>query len=225
MGVLPTIGFNVETITTNKKKQLTIWDIGGDIRIRRLWKHYLGGAPGHGRVPVWVIDASDPEKFLESQIELWKILMKYEPPFILVYANKQDKIASFSTETIAAALKLYNLDIPWHVVPCCASCGQGLWEGIDYFESRPAGPFSFKSRPPINCCHLLLLGWRCKDSIFSLLPPELVLSLVSLISQRRDVPFCYCGPRKGNNSLNSPFLYENGPYHELNGPSNRQSTI
>eukprot|EP01084_Bolivina_argentea_P064558 117718_1 len=35
----PTIGFNVETIDT-KKCNYTCWDIGGQIRIRDVWKHY-----------------------------------------------------------------------------------------------------------------------------------------------------------------------------------------
>ena len=36
---LPTIGFNVETIEY-KNLQFNIWDVGGDPKLRPLWKHY-----------------------------------------------------------------------------------------------------------------------------------------------------------------------------------------
>jgi small GTP-binding protein len=35
---IPTIGFNVDTITY-KSLALTVWDIGGQERIRMLWRH------------------------------------------------------------------------------------------------------------------------------------------------------------------------------------------
>ena len=36
---IPTIGFNVETIQ-HKNLEMTIWDVGGQDKIRQLWKHY-----------------------------------------------------------------------------------------------------------------------------------------------------------------------------------------
>ena len=36
---LPTIGFNVETVEY-KNLQFNIWDVGGDPKLRPLWKHY-----------------------------------------------------------------------------------------------------------------------------------------------------------------------------------------
>lgn len=36
----PTLGFNVETITY-KDNEFTIWDMGGQENIRRLWRHYF----------------------------------------------------------------------------------------------------------------------------------------------------------------------------------------
>ena len=37
---IPTIGFNVETVTPVKGVTFTVWDIGGQEKIRSLWRHY-----------------------------------------------------------------------------------------------------------------------------------------------------------------------------------------
>ncbi|KAK0065981.1 E3 ubiquitin-protein ligase TRIM23, partial [Biomphalaria pfeifferi] len=39
ISTIPTIGFNVETVEY-KNFQFTIWDVGGQHKIRPLWKHY-----------------------------------------------------------------------------------------------------------------------------------------------------------------------------------------
>ena len=65
---IPTIGFNVETLEFNKTS-LTVWDIGGQPRIRLLWRHYF--ADVHGLI--FVIDASDPTRFDEAKEELFKL--------------------------------------------------------------------------------------------------------------------------------------------------------
>ena len=36
---VPTIGFNVETLEY-KKTKFTVWDVGGQDKIRLLWRHY-----------------------------------------------------------------------------------------------------------------------------------------------------------------------------------------
>lgn len=36
---IPTIGFNVETVEY-KNLKFTIWDVGGQPKLRPLWKHY-----------------------------------------------------------------------------------------------------------------------------------------------------------------------------------------
>lgn len=36
---VPTIGFNVETVEY-KKVKFTVWDVGGQDKIRLLWRHY-----------------------------------------------------------------------------------------------------------------------------------------------------------------------------------------
>ena len=43
---IPTIGFNVETIHVKKGLQFTVWDVGGQAAIRRLWRHYFRNTEG-----------------------------------------------------------------------------------------------------------------------------------------------------------------------------------
>lgn len=47
VNTLPTIGFNVETLTPMKGLTLTVWDMGGQERMRPLWKMYLRGTDGN----------------------------------------------------------------------------------------------------------------------------------------------------------------------------------
>lgn len=37
---IPTIGFNVEEVTPVKNVTFTVWDVGGQEKIRPLWRHY-----------------------------------------------------------------------------------------------------------------------------------------------------------------------------------------
>ena len=39
---IPTVGFNVETVTMGAVK-FNIWDVGGQDKIRPLWRHYYSG--------------------------------------------------------------------------------------------------------------------------------------------------------------------------------------
>merc|ERR1712226_1037887 len=39
---IPTIGFNVETVEY-KNLSFTVWDVGGQDKIRPLWRHYYQG--------------------------------------------------------------------------------------------------------------------------------------------------------------------------------------
>lgn len=39
---IPTVGFNVETVTY-KNTKFNVWDVGGQDKIRPLWRHYFSG--------------------------------------------------------------------------------------------------------------------------------------------------------------------------------------
>merc|ERR1711990_280585 len=54
---IPTVGFNVEEVTY-KNLRMTVWDIGGQDRIRKLWCHYYVGTQGL----IFVVDSSDRDR-------------------------------------------------------------------------------------------------------------------------------------------------------------------
>lgn len=46
---IPTIGFNVETVSPCKGLTLTVWDVGGQTKLRPLWRHYFQNNDGEWR--------------------------------------------------------------------------------------------------------------------------------------------------------------------------------
>jgi len=66
---IPTIGFNVEHVQY-RNLDMTIWDVGGQDKIRPLWKHYYESADAI----IYVVDSNDPDRIEEAAAELHKIL-------------------------------------------------------------------------------------------------------------------------------------------------------
>merc|ERR1712241_275628 len=58
---IPTIGFNVEAVEY-KNINFTVWDVGGQDKIRRLWRHYYQGTQG----VIFVVDSNDRERIDDS---------------------------------------------------------------------------------------------------------------------------------------------------------------
>ena len=53
---IPTVGFNVETVTY-KNVKFNVWDVGGQDKIRPLWRHYFSGMLDlHTTLGHWVWD-------------------------------------------------------------------------------------------------------------------------------------------------------------------------
>uniref|UniRef100_A0A915HMJ8 ADP-ribosylation factor n=1 Tax=Romanomermis culicivorax TaxID=13658 RepID=A0A915HMJ8_ROMCU len=64
-------GFNVETLKY-KDSFITLWDAGGDSRIRPLWRHYTQNTTAI----MFVLDCSDKARLIEARDELRKIVRK-----------------------------------------------------------------------------------------------------------------------------------------------------
>jgi ADP-ribosylation factor protein 6 len=81
------VGFNVETVTY-KNVKFNVWDVGGQDKIRPLWRHYYTGTQGL----VFVVDSCDKDRIVEAREELHKILgdREMKDALLLVFANKQD---------------------------------------------------------------------------------------------------------------------------------------
>eukprot|EP00761_Pharyngomonas_kirbyi_P007758 gb/GECH01007768.1/.p1 GENE.gb/GECH01007768.1/~~gb/GECH01007768.1/.p1 ORF type:complete len:186 (+),score=48.76 gb/GECH01007768.1/:1-558(+) len=131
---IPTIGFNVEELEY-KNVRLTLWDVGGQDRIRDLWRHYYKSSDAL----IWVVDSSDQQRMTESQEELFTALRTPEMQdlkALLVFANKQDLPGSLTPPEIADTLELTNASElkgkKWFVQGASATKGEGLVEGLDW---------------------------------------------------------------------------------------------
>ena len=87
------IGFNVETVEY-KNIQFTVWDVGGQDKIRPLWRHYFQNTQGI----IFVVDSNDRDRVVEAREELQRMLNEDElrDALLLVFANKQDLPVRFA---------------------------------------------------------------------------------------------------------------------------------
>ncbi|XP_020393006.1 ADP-ribosylation factor 4 [Rhincodon typus] len=131
---IPTIGFNVETVEY-KNVSFTVWDVGGQDKIRPLWRHYFQNTQGL----IFVVDSNDRERIQEASEELNKMILEDElkDAVILVFANKQDLPNAFTISEITDKLGLQSFhNRIWHVQATCATQGTGLYEGLDWLSAE-----------------------------------------------------------------------------------------
>ncbi|KAL9642885.1 hypothetical protein ABK040_010581 [Willaertia magna] len=131
---IPTIGFNVETVQY-KKISFTMWDVGGQDKIRPLWRHYFSTT----NAAIFVIDSNDRDRIEEAKEELHKMLSDDQLRTIpvLLLANKQDLPKAIRAEELTTQLNLKSLkQRNWFIQPCCALSGDGLFEGLDWLSNQ-----------------------------------------------------------------------------------------
>ena len=103
---IPTIGFNVETLDY-KGLTFTIWDVGGQDKIRMLWKHYYQNTDGI----IFVVDSNDKERIKLSE-EVLKLTLAEEDlknSALLVMANKQDLSGALSPNEVTHQLGMNEI--------------------------------------------------------------------------------------------------------------------
>ena len=131
---IPTIGFNVETVQY-KKVTFTMWDVGGQDKIRPLWRHYYANT----NAVIFVVDSNDRERIGEARDELHKMLSddQLRDCILLTFANKQDLPNAMNAAEMTDKLGLHNLkQRNWFIQPCCATTGEGLFEGLDWLSGN-----------------------------------------------------------------------------------------
>jgi ADP-ribosylation factor protein 1 len=128
---IPTIGFNVETVSPCKGINFTVWDVGGQEKIRQLWKYYYQNTQGL----IFVVDSSDRDRISEAAEELHGILkedcMAGVP--VVIIANKQDLPNPLSCSELVDKLgleKLATTKNKWYIHGACAINGQGIYESM-----------------------------------------------------------------------------------------------
>ncbi len=125
---IPTVGFNVETVQIEKVK-FNVWDVGGQDKIRPLWRHYYTGTQGL----IFVIDSSDRARIEEARQELNRILgdKEMEDALLLIFANKQDVPGAMKANEIIENLKLSEFkQRTYHTQESIATTGEGLVDGL-----------------------------------------------------------------------------------------------
>ncbi|CAE8610677.1 unnamed protein product [Polarella glacialis] len=129
---IPTIGFNVETVEY-KNISFTVWDVGGQDKIRPLWRHYYQGTQGL----IFVVDSNDRDRVEDAREELNKMLNEDEmrEAIVLVFANKQDLPNAMPAAEVTEKLGLQNMrNRQWFIQSACATTGDGLYEGLDWLS-------------------------------------------------------------------------------------------
>eukprot|EP00455_Lapot_gusevi_P006300 TRINITY_DN1269_c0_g4_i2.p1 TRINITY_DN1269_c0_g4~~TRINITY_DN1269_c0_g4_i2.p1 ORF type:complete len:182 (-),score=28.96 TRINITY_DN1269_c0_g4_i2:368-913(-) len=127
---VPTIGFNVETIEY-QGVHFNVWDVGGQDKIRALWRHYFVGTQGL----IFVVDCSDRERVEEAKEEFYMLLEEKElsESVLLIFANKQDIPGALTPEELQREFALDTLEgRRWHVQGSCARTSEGLPQGLDW---------------------------------------------------------------------------------------------
>ena len=130
VNTVPTIGFNVETVEY-KKVKFNVWDVGGQDKIRSLWRYYFQNTD----CLIFVVDSNDPARMEDARRALHSMLEEDElrDASVLILANKQDMPRALSCSEVTRELELHALTgHKWYIQSCCATSGDGLFEGLDW---------------------------------------------------------------------------------------------
>eukprot|EP01062_Namystynia_karyoxenos_P021401 TRINITY_DN1813_c2_g1_i2.p2 TRINITY_DN1813_c2_g1~~TRINITY_DN1813_c2_g1_i2.p2 ORF type:complete len:210 (+),score=58.53 TRINITY_DN1813_c2_g1_i2:71-631(+) len=130
---VPTIGFNIETVRA-KSLTLTIYDLGGQDKLRPLWRVYHQSSEG----VIFVVDSHDADRMAQAREELHNTLASdlLAGACLLVLANKQDLPVALGPAEVTERLGLPRLSSRnWHLQPCCAATGEGLSDGLGWLAA------------------------------------------------------------------------------------------
>ena len=113
---------------------VSLADVGGQDKIRPLWRHYYQNTQG----VIFVVDSNDRDRVGEARDELHRMLNEDElrEAVLLVFANKQDLPNAMNAAEITDKLGLHSLrQRNWYIQSTCATTGDGLYEGLDWLSS------------------------------------------------------------------------------------------
>jgi small GTP-binding protein len=118
-----------------KNVNFTMWDVGGQTKIRPLWRHYFTNTDA----VIFVVDSADTTRMEEAREELNFLTESDElrDALLLVLANKSDMPGALPTADIARKLGLDKMSQrKWLIQSACAVTGEGLYEGLDWMSSE-----------------------------------------------------------------------------------------
>merc|ERR1712094_72959 len=105
-------------------------DVGGQDKIRPLWRHYYQNTQGL----IFVVDSNDRDRVDNARDELHRMLNEDElrDSILLVFANKQDLPNAMSAAEMTDKLGLNSLrHRQWYIQACCATIGDALEEEVN----------------------------------------------------------------------------------------------
>jgi small GTP-binding protein len=119
-----------------------IWDVGGQEKIRPLWRHYVDET----KLLLFVADAAAPDRLKEAAAELKVLLNAFDAsdmsgvPVLLV-ASKQDLAGALSAQEVAQEMGLDTMlaDRMWYALGVSVLEGTGLNELRDWIAAVTAG--------------------------------------------------------------------------------------
>lgn len=131
---IPTIGFNVEQVKY-KNLDLTLWDIGGQEKIRKLWRHYYNNID----ILIYVVDSNDMGRIDESREELHALLNEEQLTDlqgVLIFCNKMDLPHASNCSVVAEKLNLKTIKQKWFIQPCSAIMNDGIYDGLAWLSKQ-----------------------------------------------------------------------------------------
>lgn len=134
---IPTIGFNVDRIEY-RNINFTIWDVGGQDKIRPLWRYYYENI----QALIFVVDCNDNNRIEDAKEEFMRMMHEDQlrDVTVLVLANKQDLPNAISCAELTNRFEMNSLkNRKWFVQSTCACTGQGLYEGLDWLSRTLTG--------------------------------------------------------------------------------------
>ncbi|KAM8702784.1 hypothetical protein ACLKA7_005142 [Drosophila subpalustris] len=114
LNTVPTIGFNCEKVqgTLGKAKgvHFLVWDVGGQEKLRPLWRSYTRCTDGI----LFVVDSVDIERMEEAKMELMRTAKcpDNQGVPVLILANKQDLPNACCPKELEKLLGLHELQHP-----------------------------------------------------------------------------------------------------------------
>ena len=133
VSTIPTVGFNVENVKF-KSLNMTIWDVGGQERIRPLWRHYYNNIDAI----IFIIDSNDIGRMDEVKHELQYLTSEEQlkNAVLLILCNKQDLPNALSIDKIGELIEINKIKQKWFVQETTAIYNKGIMEGLEWLYNN-----------------------------------------------------------------------------------------
>lgn len=133
VSTIPTVGFNVENVKF-KSLNMTIWDVGGQERIRPLWRHYYNNIDAI----IFIIDSNDIGRMDEVKHELQYLTSEEQlkNAILLILCNKQDLPNALSVDKIGELIEIKKIKQKWFIQETTAIYNKGIFEGLEWLYNN-----------------------------------------------------------------------------------------